>query len=179
VFLIFFTHFQKQAQNMTTASQLDTWCKKNQVKNFGGVFASDDVPTPYQPENVCYIVNHSGSKSKTGGTHWLACRIMGDKAYWFDSFGLPPHSPLENKFMGAPDEPDPDFMKWFKAMGVKNFEWNSRDIQSLASDVCGLYACYFCKHGLPQHDKDDAWRFLTKNVRRNDALIRELVRVSK
>lgn len=163
---------------MTTAQQLEEWCINNNVENFGGVFASDKVPAPFQPRNVCYIVNHSPLNSSTGGTHWLACRIVGNKAYWFDSYGLPPHSPLENKFMGAPHEPNPDFVKWFKSMGVEKYEWNTRDLQSVGSDVCGLYACYFCKHGLPDKNPK-AWRFLSKNVLTNDAYIKNLVIVPK
>jgi TPR repeat protein len=61
-------------------------------------------------------------------------------------------------------------------MGVSRVRYNDQDVQSIASDVCGLYACYFCKHGLPQTNKK-AWRWLSSNVKNNDAEIRKLVYV--
>jgi len=35
-------------------------------------------------------------------------------------------------------------------MGVESAEYNDHDLQSVASEVCGLYACYFVAHGLPE-----------------------------
>lgn len=75
------------------------------------------------------------------------------------------------------DKP-PRFDLWLKKMGIVSYEYNDRDIQSIASDVCGLYACYFAKHGLPENNRT-AWSFLSKDVQANDERIRELVHIPK
>ena len=72
----------------------------------------------------------------------------------------------------------PHFDKWLEKMGVTHVDYNDRDVQSIASDVCGLYACYFAKHGLPDNNKT-AWSFLSKDVQHNDERIRELVHIPK
>ena len=67
----------------------------HKVVGFQGVFSSNNVTAPWQPKDVCWIVNHSPSFSPSGGSHWMACRVQGNKAFWFDSYGLPPHAQLE------------------------------------------------------------------------------------
>jgi len=161
----------------TTGVQLARWCHQNYVVGFKGVFSSNNLPKVYQPDNMCLIVNHSPSYSPSGGSHWLACRIKKDKAYWFDSYGNPPHSTLENDLMGSKTDPDPHFDRWLKSAGVKHLQYNDQDLQSLFSEVCGLYACYFCKHGLPQNNRE-AWLWLSDtDVTQNDEKIKELVKV--
>lgn len=159
----------------TTGLELDKWCKKHNVAAFEGVFCSDTVPTPWRPRNFCAIVNHSPCDSPTGGTHWLGCRVQGRNATWFDSYGAGPHSWLENKYMG-PRDPHPHFDDWLKAMGVTHVEHHDTDIQSLTSHVCGQYACWYAKYGLPSKNKR-AWRWLSSNIKHNDAEIKNLVRV--
>jgi len=160
----------------TTGEQLSKWCLKNKVDGFKGVFCADNLPAVFRPKDMCIIINHSPCDSPSGGSHWLACRVQGDRAYWFDSYGSPPHSTLENQFMGAPGDPVPQFTKWLKKSGVKHVEYNHTDLQSIYSEVCGLYACYFCKHGLPMFNPT-AWSFLTNNVDANDEAIKKLVKV--
>ena len=80
----------------------------------------------------------------------MACRVKGTTAFWFNSYGLSPHAQLEetNPRGSASDPVTPS--QWLKRMGVESVEYNDRDLQSVASEVCGLYACYFVAHGLPQ-----------------------------
>jgi hypothetical protein len=40
--------------------------------------------------------------------------------------------------------------------------------------VCGLYACYFAVHGLPQL-VTTPWNFLTQDVNHNDVIIKKKV----
>jgi hypothetical protein len=162
----------------TTGAQLAEWCKKQDVASFHGVFCSNTLPTPWQPADACFIVNHSACGSRSGGTHWLACRIKGTTAYWFDSYGLPPDAPLENELMGAAGAVEPGFSAWLQRCGVTRTYYHDVDIQAVTSEVCGLFASYFCKHGLPRYNKR-AWRFLSSNVAQNDAEIKVLVRVTK
>ena len=165
---------------MTTGAQLTDWCLKNRVVGFDGVYCSDNLPAVRPGDNFCLIVNHSPCNSASGGSHWLACRIKGSAksgftAFWFDSYGKEPDSPLETRFMGSPKDAPPQFVDWMKSMGASEIIWNQRDLQQLTSDVCGEYAAYFCKHGLPRDSK--AWSFVSSNLAKNDATIKELVRV--
>lgn len=162
----------------TSGAQLTQWCKDHNVRGFLGVYCSDNLPVLINPVSSCLIVNHSPCASPSGGSHWLACRIEGHRAQWFDSFGLPPDAPLENKYMGSPSDPPPQFMKWLLKSGVRDVQYNDKDLQSLTSDVCGLYASYFCKYGLPENNKR-AWSFLSANKTQNDAVIKQLVRVNR
>lgn len=158
---------------MSTGAELSAWCQRHDVVGFEGVFCANTLPVPFQPRDMCFLFNHSSCPSKEGGTHWLACRLRGDTADWFDSYGLPPDAKIETDLMGG----DPRFKEWLQACGITKVNYNQHDIQSIASDVCGQYACYFAKHGLPSANPK-AWRFLSKsNVRDNDAEIRELVRL--
>lgn len=161
----------------TTGDQLAAWCKAHDVEAFVGVYCSNKLPVQPNPHDYCVIANHSPCPSPSGGTHWVACRVRGAHAEWFDSYGLPPNSVVEDTLMGAPGY-QPDFDAWLKSMRVTSLDYNEKDVQSVASEVCGLYACYFAKHGLPSKNKK-AWSFLTRNVNANDAHIKTLVRVKQ
>jgi hypothetical protein len=105
---------------------------------------------------ACRIVNHSPSFSPSGGSHWMACRVKGTTAFWFNSYGLSPHAQLEFTNLRGPSD-----TLWLKRMGVESVEYNDHDLQSVASEVCGLYACYFAVHGLPQLKNPTPWNFLS------------------
>ena len=89
----------------TTNTQLEKWCKFHNVVGFQGAFSCNNVTAPWQPKDTCWIVNHSPSFSPSGGSHWVACRVQGNKAFWFDSYGLRPHAQLENKLIGSASDP--------------------------------------------------------------------------
>jgi len=158
----------------TSNLQLEAWCKLHDVSGFQGVFSSNTVTSPWQPKNACWIINHSPDNSPSGGSHWVSCRVKGNHCDWFDSYGLPPHAPLENVLMGSSSDPPPRFDRWLASMGVRSVTYNDRDIQSVASEVCGLYACFFAKNGLPQENRA-AWSFLSTDVENNDAIIKKKV----
>lgn len=62
------------------------------IPHFRGVYMRDQLPIkPHKFE--CWILNQASHDHPTG-THWCALAKIGNKAYYFDSFGkLPP--PLE------------------------------------------------------------------------------------
>lgn len=157
---------------MSTGTQLRQWCSAHQVKAFEGVFCADNLPT--ELKDMGLIANHSNCNSPSGGTHWVACRIVNHSAYWFDSYGMPPYSALELAEMGT----GADFRVWLRSLGITNVYYNARDMQSVGSDVCGLYACYFLKHGLPSQSPG-AWKFLTVDRQSNDTMISQLVQLNK
>ena len=119
----------------TTNTLLEKWCKFHNVVGLQGVFSSNNVTAPYQPKDACWIVNHSPSfsPSASGGSHWVACRVKGTTAFWFDSYGLPPHAQLENALMGSKSDPaHPHFDRWLERMGVETVVYNDRDLQSVS-----------------------------------------------
>ena len=159
----------------TNGGQLRDWCKNNKVEGFGGVYCASDLPRVFRPPNYGIIVNHSPCNSS--GSHWLACRIKGDTAYWFDSYGEPPSAPLENLLM-QPTNYIPPFKEWLIESGVNKVVYNNEDLQSVYTEVCGLYACYFLKYGLPNDPKNKKhWLFLTGDRAENDAIIKTKVRI--
>ena len=119
----------------STGEQLAHWCRKHGVEGFRGVFCSDGMPVVHQPRDSCYVINHSRCGFGSG-THWLACRLRGDTAYWWDSYGVPPTAVVEQRVMTPKMEPPP-FMKWLRDCGIKTVHYNPIDVQSVASEVCG------------------------------------------
>lgn len=59
------------------------------IPHFRGVFMRDTLPKKSKT-NECWIINHDSVQST--GTHWTALAKIGNKAWYFDSFGnlLPP-----------------------------------------------------------------------------------------
>lgn len=157
----------------TTGAQLEKWCIDNGVEYWGGVHCASSLPGECRPYNLTLIINHSPCSGE--GTHWVACQIRGTRAYWFDSFGQPPDSHLEDALLG----PTRNFQDWLSSIGIDpgNVTYNATDLQSTGSDVCGLYACYFCKHGLPSLNPR-AWRFLSPDyTKHNDLEIQKRVKI--
>ena len=106
-------------------------------RRFSGRVFVQHVTAPWRPRDACWIVNDSPSSSpEVVLTGWRA--------------GLPPHAQLENNLMGSTSDPHPHIDRWLARMGVETVVNNDRDLQSVASEVWGLYACWFAAHGLPQ-----------------------------
>jgi len=76
--------------------------------------------------------------------------------------------------MGSSGDKPPRFDRWLAKMGVRTITYNDRDIQSVTSTVCGLYAVYFAMNGLPQ-DNHAAWSFLSTDVENSDIIIKSKV----
>jgi hypothetical protein len=154
---------------MTTNIQLDEFMKK-QKKTFApfvGVFPSDKLPKINKGEDFCLITNYDPSFKN--GSHWVALSVKGDKAYWFDSYGMKPDG--DDLILDDKTRYMPYLLKY-----SDDIIYNHIDLQALDSEVCGLYACYFCIHGLPAKNKD-AWKMFTSNTKNNDKRIQTLVKV--
>ena len=76
--------------------------------------------------------------------------------------------------MGSKSDPHPHFDRWLERMGVETVVYNDRDLQSVASEVCGLYVCYFAVHGLPQLNPT-LCNYLTQDINHNDVIIKKKV----
>jgi len=73
--------------------EIEDAVKKIGLKNFRGVFLRD--PLPKKPKrNECATMNLGNTSGD--GTHWAALFKRGDKKWYFDSFGLPPPTELNN-----------------------------------------------------------------------------------
>lgn len=104
--------------------------------------------SPAEERSVIFNVDPSNKL----GSHWVAARLTPSTLEWFDSYGLPP------------DGDDPvlhdrtHFREWCERLAPRGgYEWNHLDFQALSSAVCGQYALWFCRHGLPDADHP-AWR---------------------
>lgn len=154
---------------MTSNVQLDNYIKK-QKKTFApfvGVFPSDKLPNVDKGQDFCLITNYDPSTKN--GSHWVALAIKGNKAYWFDSYGIKPDG--DDLILNDKTKYLPYLTKY-----SNDIIYNHIDLQALESEVCGLYACYFCIHGLPARNKE-AWKMFSQNTQLNDKKIKVLVRV--
>jgi hypothetical protein len=160
----------------TSGPQLSRWCMAHGVKGWRGVWSWDNVPRPWRPKDFCVIVNIANEGSETGGTHWVAYRVRGATATYFDSYGQPPDSGLETALMGDPDDPPSNIKGVLAMMGVTSTQHNRIDLQAADSDVCGQYACFFALYGLPRNNPV-RWGWASVHDRlHNDTVIRRLVR---
>lgn len=102
-------------------------------RSFRGVFPSNSLPSP---SPGLYVINLDPSHKL--GSHWVAVHIINQsKAEYFDSYGFPPFVPALI-----------EFLKSFK------LTYNSTQLQSFHSDICGEYCCLYVLHkstrkGLP------------------------------
>lgn len=153
---------------MTTNLQLDTYMKKQKktYAPFIGVFPSDQLPATNK-SNFSLITNYDPSFKQ--GSHWVALAVRDGKAYWFDSYGMKPDA--DDLILSD----DTNYTAYLKKYS-HDIIYNHIDLQSLGTEVCGLYACYFCIHGLPAKNKE-AWKMFTKNTEMNDKRIQKLVSV--
>ena len=102
------------------------------LSHFRGVFSRDNLPSKIKT-NESGVVNLDSIKGP--GTHWV-CYYNNDDlkyVYYFDSYGLPP--PEEAK-------------KYFHTSG-KQILYNTGEIQSLGTNLCGVY----CIHVIKELDK--------------------------
>jgi len=93
---------------------------------FNGTYPKDVLPR--SKDNGIYILNTDLSLQK--GSHWIALHVDDGIVYIFDSLALPLYD------------------DYYVTRFIKNFKKtisvsNNLRIQSLYSDVCGLYCCVF------------------------------------
>ena len=81
-----------------TNFQLIVAAKKLKIKNFRGVFVSDEFPKKTRKKE-CGIVNTGDSS--TYGFHWVCWYKDGDEKYSFDSYGQPPLVELDHYLKGS------------------------------------------------------------------------------
>lgn len=127
------------------------------------VFAADDVPIIW-PRPVAYVFNCD--KRSQPGSHWVAVFVdsLGHGVF-FDSYGLPPIIPQHRR-------------------GIREncviYRWNTRQLQSDTSSLCGAFCIYFLFHMSLNNDLDSFCNIFKDNLNDNDRIVkRYLDRIKK
>lgn len=98
------------------------------LSNFVGVFALDEIKNIRLNRHNCIIVNMDLSTEE--GSHWIAINFSKNGLlYYFDSYGFRPYKQEIWNFLSKHS---------------RQFKWNRKLLQSLTSDVCGIYCAVFC-----------------------------------
>lgn len=93
-----------------------------------GVYSKDELP--YRVIKGAYILNLEDGNDLYGnfneGTHWTCFYIEGNRSVYFDSFGFIMPRQVQ------------EFLRLYKPI-----VYNTKQIQSVKSQVCGWYCLYF------------------------------------
>ena len=130
-------------------------------KNYFGTHPRDKLG-PKLARNQGIIINTD--KSTGPGEHWVAI-YMGQKAIYFDSFGLPP---LHNEIFNYLDEISQ--IGWF---------YNTIDFQSIYQDTCGLHSIYFLCCMFDSQDFHQFAQVFSHSTDANDILARMLYKITQ
>ena len=93
------------------------------IKNFGGIYAKDQLKPDMIKRKHFYIINLDDSIGN--GTHWTAFYVDNYRIEYFDSYGVKPIEIICRNY---------------------EFIYNSGQIQSYESKACGYYCLYFIYH---------------------------------
>ena len=103
---------------------------------FVGAFPSDMVPIDPKTYPCAFVINTS--PNNTDGDHWTALILEKDCCLFFDTLGFPI---LNNLILMS-----------LKKIGIKDYKYNSKRIQSVVSNKCGHFCIAFILsylHGYP------------------------------
>ena len=106
----------KQLSNIEIKKKLSTYNIK-----LNGIIMSNELNKLY---NGFYVINLD--KVGNGGTHWTCLYYDGKINYYFDSFGMPPPTHIEQLLKPV-------------------FIYNKEQIQDVKSDACGYYCIAWLK----------------------------------
>ena len=114
-------------RGLSTAEINQTLCD---LEYFGGVLAINQLPLCVDTYPKLYIINTD--PIELPGKHWVAVCID-DTPEFFDSMGKPPSHYGNN-------------IEYFMLNNsiCNNYMYNSMQIQSYNSDLCGQYCIYYC-----------------------------------
>ena len=97
------------------------------INMFAGTYPSDIVPVIRKKYPQAFVINTA--PEMFSGDHWTALILSDDRCFYFDSLGYP----IQNISL----------LKSLKRAGVKDYKYNSRQIQSVLSNSCGYYCAAF------------------------------------
>ena len=115
---------------------------------FQGVFAADTLPNIKR--GACYVINTDNYDEP--GQHWtcIFAPLGAGSIEYFDSYGRPMIGPV------------------VQLLGNQKVIYNTQQLQSLYSDVCGHYIVYYLLHRCRGHSMQSIVNRFTKDVHRND-----------
>ena len=123
-------------------------------KSFEGVFPRDYLPK-FVSQPTALVANTDSSNRS--GEHWVAIYIENDKGEYFDSYGLPPvHS---------------EFLQFLKN-NCKSWTFNTKEIQSIDSQVCGQYCIVFLKARASGKNLGQIQHLFGPDTQKNDSMVR-------
>jgi hypothetical protein len=125
---------------ITTNKEIDEYM--TEIKNFKGVFMSDELHKIKYNKNMSFIMNYDTIDRP--GSHWVAVYVRDGNVYYFDSFALPPHQAINDYFKN------------------KFIMYNTNQLQNLDEVICGELAMVFIK----LMDKNLSFTEVIKNMRK-------------
>ena len=110
------------------SNQLNKYAKRLRLKDFLGVFASDELSLLPKTDTGILIFNTDSSKSS--GQHWISLCITKECIFYFDSLNLDFHFS--------------DYISDFLIKSNKSVIMNTIPIQTNDSINCGKHCLVFC-----------------------------------
>lgn len=136
-------------------NSLEVYATLKTLPVYTAVYAANRLPLSIS--YPCAIIVNTDPDSKPG-THWIAIYI--DKfqnGEYFDSYGLPPFVSQHKKFLRA---------------NCKKFLYNTKEMQSLDSNVCGQYCLLYLYFRSRARSLLDFQRFFSGDTLKNDKILK-------
>lgn len=124
---------------------------------FAGVYPRDRLPHTIEKYPSAYVCNTDTKE----GEHWIAIYV--DKhvrGEYFDSYGLPP---IHRTFLN------------FLNVNCISWTFNDKQLQGLASNVCGHYCVFYLLHRCRGLSKDTIVHMFGDTMEDNDVLVHDFV----
>ena len=123
-----------------------------------GVFPADQIPRVWT-KPTAFVVNTDDHTRP--GMHWVAVYVNKScDGLYFDSFEIPPVIP--------------DHIKRLRK-NCKSFRWNTVQLQSDTSDVCGQYCIMFLSYMCKGLGFEKFLDNFSKNLEKNDDIVRSFI----
>jgi len=122
--------------NETTNIDLDEYMDAFDIKNYHGTYVKDTLP---ELNEGFYIINLNGS------SHWTALLVYKGQYYYFDPFGFPAPTEVEDAI--------------FKDAGHKvRYVYNTEQVQDIDHTSCGFYVVAWIRY-MSKKAKDKSVQF--------------------
>lgn len=106
--------------------ELEAILARHMRRAYWGVCAEDELPSTLRRPLGLIVNTDPGTLP---GTHWTSVYIFHDgRAEFFDSMGTFPDLPVK---------------RYLNHNAERGWKWNTRVVQSVVSDVCGLHCVYY------------------------------------
>lgn len=131
-------------------------------KYFRGIFALDTLPRKAKQPSI--LISNT-DRAHLPGIHWIGIYIPAKNAKkqlpeFFDSYGRKPTKP--------------EFLKFLKSIGTKQFNFNTLQIQSNGSSSCGQISCLYLLHKSKNKTLKSFLKLFTGNLKRNEDVVRRM-----